>query len=46
MQALTTRVERMENLKQGGQDVIARGLAVVFGIAALVSIILYLQSLK
>jgi len=46
MQALTTRVERMENLKQGGQDVIARGLAIVFGLAAFVSLLLYVQSLK
>ena len=43
---LKTRVERIENLKQGGQDIVARGLAIVFGIAALISIVLYVQSLK
>ena len=46
MKVLTTRVERIESLKQGGQDVIARGLAVIFGVAALISIILYVQSIK
>lgn len=44
LQALTTRVERIETLKQGGQDTIARGLAVIFGIAALITIILYVQN--
>jgi hypothetical protein len=43
---LKTRVERIENLKQGGQDVVARGLAIVFGIAALISIFLYVDGLK
>ena len=43
LQALTTRVERIETLKQGGQDVIARALAVIFAIAALVTILLYVQ---
>jgi hypothetical protein len=44
--AVTTRVERIENLKQGGQDIVAKGLAVVFGLAAFVSILLYVQSIK
>ncbi|MFY3742118.1 MAG: hypothetical protein HMLIMOIP_002582 [Candidatus Nitrosomirales archaeon] len=43
LQVLTARVGRIENLKQGGQDLIARGLAVIFGIAALVTILLYVQ---
>jgi hypothetical protein len=41
--ALTKRVDRMETLKQGGQDLFARGLALIFGIAALVTILLYVQ---
>jgi nitrogen regulatory protein PII-like uncharacterized protein len=46
LSVLTTRVERIENLKQGGQDVVSRGLAVVFGLAALISILLYVQSVN
>ena len=36
---LKTRVERIENLKQGGQDVTARAAAALFAVVAIIAII-------